>query len=203
MSTQSRAETGLGQKTLWASPPPLIARSPTPEPDFSTSLQPASTGTHPLTPTPAGFAAHSWRKTSHASTATATAAAGGVYHTPNGATEDVRVVSKATLADGAVPITTAAPIGEVCARMATVGDAATAFDYNSVSRATPDVTCDIFTEAVADGYPPLGRNIDLNPEGGPDARRDIKAISPAQLPLPRPSRATSAGTLEGRISGSA
>ena len=47
----------------------------------------------------------------------------------------------------------------VGARTATVGDAATSADYITVSQATPVITGDIATAAIADGYyPPLDRD---------------------------------------------
>ena len=132
--TQSRAEAGLEPLMLRIHPPPpLVIPAPVQKPDSSCSSQPATTGTHPPTRTPAGLPrtlggrppTHSWRKASHTPTATTAAAAGGAYHTANGATGGVRVRSKAASANGAVPTTAAASFSEVGARTDTVGDAAT------------------------------------------------------------------------------
>lgn len=69
------------------------------------------------------------------------------------------------------------------------------------AKATPDVTCDIFTEAVTDGYRPLDRNVDLNPvlaleelSKRPDRRSCRYQGRHGQHPR---------GASEGRISGSA
>ena len=72
-------------------------------------------------------------------------------------------MSKAVLPDGT-------KIGKVGARLATIGDAATAADYITVCHATPDVTSDIVTAAAADGCPPLDKNATLHTGSGPGAR---------------------------------
>lgn len=68
-----------------------------------------------------------------------------------------------------VLIAAAAPIGEVGACIATVGDAATTADYITIFQATPDVTNEIATAAVTNGCPPLDRDTMLDTGGSPGA----------------------------------
>ena len=84
------------------------------------------------------------------------AAAGGAYHTADGATGGVPVASKAAFANGSVPTAVAAdPMGEVGDRAASVSETTTATDCIALCQVTPGVTCDTAAAAVADDCPPL------------------------------------------------
>ena len=61
---------------------------------------------------------------------------------------------KAAFAIGAVPTTAADSTLEVDTCTATIGDAATITDYNTVGQATLDVNCDTVPAADTDGSPP-------------------------------------------------
>lgn len=125
----------------------------------------------------------------------------------NGATEGVRIASKAASANQAVPAAAATSIGEVSAHTTTVGDAATAADDINVCQATPVVIGDIATAAATDGFPPLPTDVRPSirmPHWTPKPVLVLESSSQSatrsvQLSLPMPSPERLAGALGRRV----